>query len=317
MNEGLCKDAFLRDSWTRRSEAMGGGVVTLATNQGLGRHGAALSAVILLQSLLPSPLPAVMAWAGHGDPTSEEQLTLELLNWIRADPLLAQKRLKLDLTAKGKFTLAPRQPLVFNAKLIEAARLHSKAMNDLRFFAHQDPQGRNPGQRVRQCGYMWRGYSENLAATVPAPLKALDNLIIDEGVGDLGHRISLLGLSDQVIGLNEVGIGIHAGTGPLKKYYTIDLATEGEFVAFIQGVVYRDTNKSGRYEVGEGIPNIKVEMSSGGASAVTSKSGGYGLPVENSGDFTLTASGAGLPTPVQKQATVKDLNVKVDFVVAK
>lgn len=275
---------------------------------------AAATAGALVVGIGAGPAVADGAWAGCGEPTGEEQQFLELLNAVRANPNAAQRQLGVDLTAGGKFQLTPRPPLVCNARLIEAARGHSRDMNDLAFFGHRNPRGQMAGERIRTAGYNWLGYSENLAASFASPQEALRELLIDEGVPDLGHRVSLLGLSEQTAHLDEVGIGIHAGNGPYRKYYSLELATDSEPEPFVTGVVYRDQNGNGAYDPGEGMPGVHVQIGADG-EAITNSAGGYGVRAPETGSYVVTAGGAALGSTLQAAAQVGRRNVKVDFVV--
>lgn len=248
----------------------------------------------------------------HGDPTAEEQVMLERLNAARKDPLAAQTRLKVDLTAKGRFALTPKPPLCMNAILATAARLHCRNMSERGFFSHTDHLGRRPSDRIRAAGYQFRACSENLAVSDPLPDQALDRLIIDEGVADLAHRISLLGLTEQASMFDEVGIGAIKTNGKWKHYYTVDLATDADPNPFLLGVVYRDTNSNGVYDAGEGVPGIKVQVGATEDKSVTATVGGYAVLISDPGTYVVTFSGAGLPEPVQLPLEIRDRNVKID-----
>ncbi len=275
---------------------------------------AAATAGALAVAVGAGPALAGGAWAGCGDPTGEEQQFMELLNAARANPTAAQRQLGVDLTAGGRFQLSPRPPLVGNARLIEAARGHSRDMNDLAFFGHRNPRGQMAGERIRTAGYNWLGYSENLAASFSNPHEALRELLIDEGVPDLGHRVSLLGLSEQTAHLDEIGIGIHAGNGPYRKYYSLELATDSEPDPFVTGVVYRDQNGNSVYDPGEGIPGVHVQVGTDG-EAITNKAGGYGARAPEAGSYVVTAGGTTLGSTLQAAVQVGRQNVKLDFVV--
>jgi len=64
----------------------------------------------------------------------------------------------------GGVTMAPTGALTTNRALRAAARGHSKAMGDQDFFAHDDPQGRGPGDRAKAAGYPSSFVGENIAA---------------------------------------------------------------------------------------------------------------------------------------------------------
>jgi len=66
--------------------------------------------------------------------------------------------------------------------------------------------------------------------------------------------------------------------------------------------------------MGEGLPNVKIELSKGNNFAVTSTSGGYAVPVTGlTGSVTVTATGPGLGGVVTKTVSLQGQNVKVDI----
>lgn len=83
-----------------------------------------------------------------------EDAVLERVNEVRAKGA--------DCGWRGSFKPAP--PLVANAKLRCAARLHSLDMVKRSFFAHRNPDGESPMQRMKKSGYDGRYAGENIAA---------------------------------------------------------------------------------------------------------------------------------------------------------
>src|SRR5207245_6722527 len=119
-------------------------------------------------------------------PTAVEQLFLEQLNDARANPAQYGASIGLDLSA-----VPPAQPLAFDTRLIQAARLHSQDMNDRAYFAHVTPDGIDPGQRIANAGFVTNNWGESIAGGYAGPSDALAGLIIDAGVPTLGHRRQL------------------------------------------------------------------------------------------------------------------------------
>ncbi|HLJ95581.1 MAG TPA: CAP domain-containing protein, partial [Gemmataceae bacterium] len=153
-------------------------------------------------------------------PTAVEQAFLEQLNDARANPAAYGASIGLDLSS-----VAPAQPLAFDPRLIQSARLHSQDMNDRSYFAHITPDGIGPGQRMADAGLAAMNYGESIAGGYPGPSQALSALILDNGIPDLGHRRHLLAIDSAFQSQNVVGIGIvQQGSGPLGNYYTIDTA---------------------------------------------------------------------------------------------
>jgi uncharacterized protein YkwD len=242
-------------------------------------------------------------------PTAVEQLFLEELNDARADPALYGNSIGVDLS-----NVAPAPPLAFNPLLIEAARLHSQDMNDQGYFAHDTPEGINPGQRLTAVGFNWVDWGESIAAgtAYPGPAAALSALITDAGVPDLGHRIQLLDMSPTFQDQNQVGIGIvQDGSGPLVNYYTIDTAGTGTGTVYLTGCVFDDTSLTTKYQIGEGLAGVTITVS-GIGSTTTWDSGGYTIAVPP-GTYTVTASGGGLSAPMVRTVTVSDSNARLSF----
>ena len=98
----------------------------------------------------PKTLKTVLTQYSHGDPTVQEQYTLELMNRARANPKEEGQRLinTADPDVQNSFTYfnvakslvtsqfntyPSRPPLAFNEKLLKAARDHSQDMKEKTF----------------------------------------------------------------------------------------------------------------------------------------------------------------------------------------
>jgi uncharacterized protein YkwD len=253
-------------------------------------------------------LEARQLLAGYA-PTAVEQLFLEQLNDARANPAAYGASIGIDLSS-----VAPSQPLAFNPDLIESARLHSQDMNARAYFAHDTPEGIDPGARITAAGFMWNSWGESIAGgtAFPQTSDALSGLIIDSGVPDLGHRRQLLAIDTMYKGQNQVGIGIvQNGTGPLVNYYTIDTASSPGGGPFLTGVVFNDVQGSGKYAIGEGLGGVTISLN-GTPAVVTWDTGGYSIAVAP-GTYTVTASGGALPAPITQVVSVGSDNARVNF----
>ena len=128
-------------------------------------------------------LAAVSAFAGqaqysHGDPTPLEQQALELINRARSNPtqegvILDSVNTAYSIDARNRkpafFTNLRAQlaayptaaPLAFHPKLIASARAHSADMLARNYFAHVNPEGKDPTARGAAQGYA-DGVGENI-----------------------------------------------------------------------------------------------------------------------------------------------------------
>ncbi len=251
--------------------------------------------------------------AGACEPTAQEQYFLELLNTARTNPLAEARRLNVDFTAGGKFGVAPRPPFRLNSQLLATARTHSRSMADSAFFGHKDPHGRGPLERMLLAGYAATGCAESIAAGDETPDSAVDRLLVDDGIPDLKHRLMLLGVGDYAQ-LDEVGVGIHQGSGPYGSYYTVELARDAAPSPFLVGVVYRDRNRDGAYDAGEGLPGVRVELGDGTTETTTGTAGGYSVPIEEPGSYVVTLRGPGMPAPRRMPVRIGSVNTKLDLV---
>lgn len=274
-----------------------------------------------------------------GDPTDAEQLYLELINEVRADPagsaialstttdpdiLAAYQFFSVDL---AKFVADTRgfpvaQPLAFEPRLIQAARGHSSWMLTNGIQAHNETDPGNPAKvittsdRITAVGYPWRTLGENVYAFSKSVSFGHAAFEVDWGIGPggmqdpPGHR-----LSNHAPQFREVGVGVVEGNGPNgtgPTSVTVDFATQRVETPFVTGVAYFDLNSNNRYDIGEGIGNIRVDVSGSSSFALTSASGGYAVP-SGEGERILQFSGTGLSTVSLTRTISGGLNTKADL----
>ncbi|WP_167476504.1 CAP domain-containing protein [Nocardia arthritidis] len=100
------------------------------------------------------------------------------------------------------------KPLRIDERLTRAARLHNKDMRDRRFFSHNSPDGRGPGDRAKAQGYTG-GVGENIAQGYRSPEDTMRGWMTSSG-----HRANILNCSYQTIGVGALDNG-RSGQGPL------------------------------------------------------------------------------------------------------
>ena len=275
------------------------------------RLSAILALVLLSQFLQAGTL------YDSGDPSPAEQAVLELINRARANPLAEGTRLGIDikegLSAQEASNVGVRPPLAMNKILLGAARAHSQDMWTRAFFAHTNPDGKSPDQRVTAAGYNWTSFGENIATGSNHSAADLEDiLMIDAGVTGRGHRKNLL---DIISSFKEIGVGFYSGSSAnamnYKNFLTQDFGGAGSGF-FLVGVVYNDANGNGFYDIGEGLSGVTVTPDSGVFSALTGSAGAYTFPVGATGTLNVSLSGGGLAA---NTATVilSAKNAKLDF----
>ncbi len=249
-----------------------------------------------------------------------EQLALERINRARLKPAAEATAagIAIDEGIPGLLNTTPKQPIALNEQLNTAATAHSQDMLDQNYFAHDTPGGVTPFDRITSAGYVFTSAGENLAwrGTTGALDQAAtielqhDDLFVDSGVADRGHRVTMLNNTYR-----EVGIGILQGnytqSGTLfdSLMQTQDYGLSTSNNTFVLGVVYNDANSNGQYDYGEGVASTTVTL--GSTAKATNTGGGYSFEVITAGTYTLSFDGG----PSQSILITDGApNIKIDYV---
>ena len=284
---------------------------------------------------------ALQQWDA-GDPAPDEQLVLEIINRARANPTAEGTRLSTfspvplpggDITEglDNPGNVGPRPPLAMSKLLLATARAHSDDMYNRDYFTHDtlSPPTQTWDQRINAGGY-FGSLGENIATASSGTAAFLeDSLMVDWFLGPggvptpiahRGHRVNLLDVDTAASPFREIGVGYHLGASVLpsgfKDFLTQDFGRNANG-PFVVGVVYDDANGNGFYDIGEGMQNVTVRVSSApGVYAITTASGGFAFPADTTmGTITVEFTGGPFgATVVSKPVTpgFPGENVKVD-----
>ncbi|GAA0596111.1 CAP domain-containing protein [Kribbella sandramycini] len=107
----------------------------------------------------------------------------------------AQEREVLELTNSYR-EQAGCGPLRLNSALVEAAGRHASDMVRRHYLDHTNPDGQDPGDRMRAAGYSGSSWGENIAAGYPSAQKVVSAWMKSEG-----HRKNILNCRFTVIGI--------------------------------------------------------------------------------------------------------------------
>jgi uncharacterized protein YkwD len=83
-------------------------------------------------------------------------------------------------------------------RLTAAARGHAEDMAEHGYFAHRSPAGDRAGDRIRDEGYAWRLFAENIARGQDSPAE-----VVDDWMNSASHRANILDCR-----LRELGVGL-------------------------------------------------------------------------------------------------------------
>lgn len=267
-----------------------------------------------------------------GEPTDEEQLYVEYINRARANPTEEGVRLvtttdpevqgamdyfKVDreLVKQQFAAIPPAPPVSIHSFLTASARRHSEDMYQNEFQGHDGTDGSDAGRRMTEAGYVWRALGENVFSYAESVWYGHAGLNIDWGLGPgglqnpPGHRNTIHNPL-----FREVGVGVRIGSkgsvGP--QLVTQDFGTRQNLGPFITGVAFYDLNTNGFYDLGEGIGGVTVRIADAPGYAVTSRSGGFSVPVPANGQWSVFFETGGVSS--ERNVTVaKDENAKTDY----
>lgn len=252
--------------------------------------------------------------------SAAQQQFVYLLNRARHDPLAYQREagLAVDLSA-----VAPRPPLAVNAALMQAAAEHAQEMATLDYVDHQSPAtGVWSNQAARNAGYelplAWPddgNLIESIAAGTRYPQAdlSLDALIVDQGVSNAAHRSHLLGIAPFYAENREIGVGLATrADSTYVNYWSVYIARREPTDVFLTGVVFDDLDGNGRYDAGEGLPDIIVQTLE--RATTSNAAGGFSLAVPADGRYRVLASGPSLAAPVSGSVAVGRDNVELDII---
>jgi uncharacterized protein YkwD len=276
-----------------------------------------------------------------GDPTDEEQMHLESLNRSRADANAEAQRLialafsdpevndqfvrawNVDTNLMiAQFSTNPIcPPLSFNAKLINAARGHSQYQFDNAIQSHFEPTSAtaDPGARATTAGYQFSNLGENVFINATSVQEGHAAFDVDWGPGPggmqspPGHRNTI---HNPIF--VEVGIGVVKGMNTVNgntagpQVVTEDFGRPLTPTTYITGVAYYDINGNNFYDLGEGLPGVRVTVDGVSTFAVTTTSGGYSIPVPPNKTYTVRFNATGYPETTSSVTVASD-NKKIDF----
>jgi uncharacterized protein YkwD len=177
--------------------------------------------IVWLALLLPA---ATAVQAPTADLEAAIEANFQELNAVRKHP--ARYAALYQVPALRKVPAKPA--LVWDEQLAALAQRKAEDMASKNYMAHVDKKGRGMNYYLWQAGYLLpEFYSkdsrannvESIAANTEGPADFVKQLIIDEGVPNLGHRKHLLGFNDGDTPATHVGIGIAYNPNSKYKYY--------------------------------------------------------------------------------------------------
>ncbi|MCD8534407.1 MAG: hypothetical protein LR011_06340 [Verrucomicrobia bacterium] len=301
--------------------------------------------------LIPQSPPVRQAASQNYDfgPISpDEQMYLELINRARRDPIAEAKRLESTEDSQILFalqffgtdlgllrndpehgfqTFSVAQPLAPNRQLQAAAKVHTDDLFENTYQGHVNDAGKNAGDRINAEGYRFRTWGENVYSTSFNNYYGHAGFQIDWGIGPggiqspPGHRITIHNGA-----FREVGIAVFNGSKPSinpgdskrqdvgPQLVTQVFADTLVSSPFITGVAYYDLNNNQFYDENEGISGLRVESTEGSWYTSSAQSGGYAIPSNGNGAYTMIFSDGVTVKNAGVSTVSNNLNSKLDLV---
>jgi uncharacterized protein YkwD len=150
-----------------------------------------LISAVVGAAVLVAPAPAAEATT----PTNHSALVAEVIRLTNVE------RAKVGAPA-----------LTANAQLAKAAQDYAKVLAKGGCFSHNCGPVPNPGKRIRNAGYNWRAWGENIAAGDQTAAA-----VMARWMKSSGHRANILNRN-----FRDIGVGIEDGAGPYYRYWVQD-----------------------------------------------------------------------------------------------
>lgn len=278
--------------------------------------------------LVPALLAAADVYqAPSPEPTAEETLMLEFINRCRADPPADAQRIAppgaeprlpsataidFPMFRREMAAIRPAPPLVFDLRLLDAARKHAHYMI-LNSQGHDEQAGRpgftgaDPSARVRAAG--WNGgAAENCFRDAADPWICHVAFIVDWGPGGAGGMQPERGHRTNIVNPAYACAGIAAVPHGDRLSVTHNLARDDR--RYAGGVVFIDRDRDGWYGLGEGRGGVAVQA--GGQRAATWGSGAYAIEIPaGAGTLSMRSGGVEITRPIPAGPG----NVKIDWII--
>lgn len=279
-----------------------------------------------------APVPSDLQ-TPDAEPIPEEALLLEYINRFRADPISEIDRIvtppyprrphpEIDWERfrREMLTLVPAPPLVFNPRLVLAARNHTQYVIATRDYGHDEVPGKpgfsgsNAGIR---CAFVGFDRSTSLGECTVGHAQTVWGIhwgmILDDGPGlggmqeSRGHRLTTIASFHR-----EYGAGIlpHPPSSSKRTLCATELFASRGVGRLAGGVTFLDLNENDFYDIGEGVGGVVIRGGEG-ARCRSWGSGAYSLELGTSGAVEMTAEFLGFRR-VQKFDS-GSANLKFDF----
>ncbi|MEL6532537.1 MAG: CAP domain-containing protein [Pseudomonadota bacterium] len=255
-----------------------------------------------------------LGWSGL---SGEEQMIVEMVNRARLDPQ-AEAALQNEAIAPGGST-TPQEALAVVPTLSNAARDHSRDMDNRDFFAHTNPDGDRPWDRAQDAGHENGFVGENIGwigstggvGNAQGRAEAHQNNLWESD----GHQVNMLSGSWSEIGLGyDYGDFVYEGTNYTgSTFATQKFGDTGQ--TYLTGVVIDDADDDAFYDIGEGQGGVRITAwnADGVYATATWSAGGYSLALPP-GTYRVAFEGGDLDGVYETEVTIGSENVKLDVI---
>ena len=214
----------------------------------------------LLAALAPSLVPEGGLTVSAGSaPVSAGPAPQEIFRPERTQVLLLRaEKLVFDRVNEVRLEHG-LNPLVHEIELTEIARDHSMDMMEREFFAHQNPEGQGPAERVSErhrrligttAENIWMGIRGDLAETDRVARDIMESLM-----GSPGHRVNILSADST-----HLGVGVSQAAG--REVLSVEIMATQLFAS-----IHAYTKDPVPTEFGWGaVTNFEVVSAGDGAS---------------------------------------------------
>lgn len=150
-----------------------------------------ISLVFVLSLCLYSCTKDITDPGGHPGPSYNVNgtLLLQLVNNVRQSGCVC-----------GSTNMSPVSPVSWNDQLAKAAYDHSSDMKTNNYFSHVGQNGSSAADRIRNAGYNWKTYGENIAQGFTT-----EEAVVNGWLGSEGHCRNIMNPSFTEMGVGREG----------------------------------------------------------------------------------------------------------------
>lgn len=244
-------------------------------------------------------------------PSPAEQFLLERINDLRSNPWAFDPRIKQVVVAQGI-----TQNRLQVAQIKAALRRSGVRFNEPNSITAQIASGFGSTRVTPGPFDPLNGGFPVYTPTPPTRQEIMENALANLVSVQRGESPLLSQYTAANVRLRSHRlIGLEATESSPLVFVGVVTLTPKDSNPYLTGSAFRDANGNGKYDIGEGLGGVTINVA-GGPTMSTYEAGGYSIKLRRGGTYQVTASGGGLAGPITRTVRVAEgRNARLNFIV--